>query len=188
MAKTHARIKFTYEDYQSLPHVEGVRYELLDGELIKLTPAPHEAHQHIAIALASHLFRFVKESQLGRVYAAPFDVVLGEPDEEEVAEPDVLFVSKERCRIIREDAVHGAPDLVIEILSPSTAEKDKTYKRTLYAKRGVQEYWNVDPDEATIEVLSLARRGFERRGLYKKNETLVSSLLTGLQIFLREIC
>ena len=187
MAKAHTRIKFTYEDYKSLPYVEGVRYELLDGELIKLTPAPNEFHQRISIELSSLLHRFVRERQLGWVYEAPFDVVLGESGEEEVAEPDILFVSKERRRIIREDAVHGAPDLVVEILSPSTADKDRTYKRRLYAKYGIKEFWIIDPSEETVEVFTLGRRGYDRAKLYKKEEALTSPLLPGLQISLREI-
>jgi Uma2 family endonuclease len=187
MAKTQARIKFTYEDYQSLPYVEGVRYELLDGELIRLTPAPNEAHQRISLQFAYRLMQFVQENNRGKIYVAPFDVVLGEPGEEEVAEPDILFVSKERRRIIREDAVHGAPDLVIEILSPSTAEKDKTYKRRLYAKHGVKEYWIVDPDEEIVEILTIRRNGYDRTKLYKKEEVLTSPLLPGLRLALKEI-
>lgn len=186
MAKAHTRIKFTYEDYKSLPYVEGVRYELLDGELIRMT-SPNEAHQRILIALAFLLMRYVQEHSLGHIYVAPFDVVLGPPGEEEVAEPDILFISEAQRRIIREDAVHGAPDLAIEILSPSTKEKDKNYKRRLYAKHGVKEYWMVDPEDETIEVLMLGRKRYERAGFYKKNETLISPLLVGLQIALREI-
>jgi len=185
MAK--AAIKFTYEDYKSLPESERERFELLEGELVPMPPSPSEPHQWIAGELAFHLRRFVKERQLGRVYDAPFDVVLGEPGDERVAQPDILFVSKARRQIIQKDEIRGAPDLVVEILSPATAEKDRSYKRTLYAKHGVREYWIVDPEEKTIEVLELRQRGYERFALYKKQDTLTSPLLSGLQIPLLEV-
>jgi Uma2 family endonuclease len=166
--------------------MEDVRYELLDGEMIRLTSS-NEAHQRILLELAFALMSHVREHRLGQVYIAPFDVVLGPPGEEEVAEPDILFVSKERDDIIRKDAVHGAPDLVVEILSPSTKERDKNYKRKMYAKYGVKEYWLIDPEAETIELLALARKSYERVALYKKTETLISQLLTELKVSLKEI-
>ncbi|MEM2493638.1 MAG: Uma2 family endonuclease [Nitrososphaerota archaeon] len=179
-----AQIKFTYEDYKSLPYVERQRFELLEGELIPMTPSPGEIHQAISGELEFQLRRFVKEHHLGRVYDAPFDVVLGE---ENVVQPDILFVSNERHQIVREDGIHGAPDLVVEVLSPSTVEKDQVFKRTLYAKYGVREYWIVDPDAQTIEVLTLGERGYERAGLYTKTDVLESPLLVGLRIPLSEV-
>ena len=93
---------------------------------------------------------------MGEVYVAPFDVVLSDTD---VVQPDVLFVSKRRSDIITPDNIRGAPDLVVEILSPATAERDRTIKLDLYAQHGVQEYWIVDPDAKSITVLV---RGGER--------------------------
>ena len=131
-------VKFTYEDYLNTP--EDKRYELLDGELV-MTPAPGELHQSISALLGWRLVQFASENSLGRVYQAPFDVVLSDTD---VVQPDLLFVSNERGHIITPANIQGAPDLVVEILSPSTAERDRTFKRTLYAKHGVNEYWMVD--------------------------------------------
>lgn len=184
---TKAQIKFTYEDYKSLPYVERQRFELLEGELIPMAPSPGEAHQWICGELAFHLRKFVKERQLGRVYEAPFDVVLGEPGEEQVVQPDILFVATARRGIIHEDEIRGAPDLVVEVLSPSTAERDQGLKKKLYAKFGVQEYWIVNPKEKVVEVFVLGQRGYERAGLYKKDEILQSPLLPGLRIALNEI-
>ncbi len=184
---TKAQIKFTYEDYKSLPYSERERFELLEGELIPMPPSPGFAHQSVSLELVTRLHLFVQERTLGTVLEAPFDVVLGEPGEEQVVQPDILFVSKERRRIIQEDEIRGAPDLVVEILSPSTKEKDRTYKRRLYAKYGVREYWIADPDSQTIEVLTLGKRGYERAGLYHKNEILESPLLSGLRIPLSEV-
>ena len=187
MPKTQASIKFTYEDYKSLPESERERFELLEGELVPMPPSPGEPHQWISIGLASLLYRFVREHQLGRVYEAPLDVVLGGPGGEHVVQPDIFFISKARRHIIHKEEIRGAPDLVIEILSTATAEKDRTYKRRLYARYGVKEYWIVDPDERTIEVLALGQRSLERVAAYKKADTLESPLLPDLQIRLREI-
>ncbi len=187
MAKVQSPIRFTYHDYKSLPYSERQRYELLGGELIPMPPSPGEAHQWACGELAFHLRHFVKERQLGRVYEAPLDVVLGEPGMEQVVQPDILYVSKARRRIIQEDEIRGAPDLVVEVLSPTTAEKDRAYKRTLYARHGVKEYWIVEPELQTIEVLQLKERGYQRVGLYHRGERLKSPLLAGLEIPLDEV-
>ena len=184
---TKAHIKFTYEDYKSLPYSERQRYELLEGELIPMAPSPGFAHQSASLELATRLHIFVRERGLGTLLEAPFDVVLGEPGEEQVVQPDILFVSQQRRDIIHEEGVRGAPDLVVEVLSPATAEKDRVFKRRLYAKYGVQEYWIVDPQEGTVEVLTLGERGYERAGLYTKSEVLESPLLVGLRIPLSEV-
>ncbi len=181
MAK--AAIKFTYEDYKSLPESETKRYELLGGELV-MVPAPDWFHQSILRTLFKHLDQYVEEKRLGEVRFAPLDVMLSEED---VVQPDLLYLSRERLGRVREGAIRGAPDLIVEILSPATAQRDRTYKRTLYARHGVKEYWLVDPDAETIEVLELRRRGYERAGLYKKTDTLQSPLLPGLKIPLREV-
>lgn len=175
---TKAQIKFTYEDYKSLPYSERERFELLEGELIP-APSPETIHQRILRRLGFRLVAFVEEQHAGEVFYAPYDVVLSG---EEVVQPDLLYVSPERQRFITRENLQGAPDLAVEILSPTTAQKDRAYKRKLYAKYGVQEYWIVAPEEETIEVLMLGRRGYERAGLYKKHEQLTSPLLIGLQI------
>ena len=181
MAK--AAIKFTYEDYKNLPESETQRYELLEGELV-MVPAPSFEHQSISIHLEVRLYEFVRRRDLGIVLDAPLDVVLSE---ENVVQPDILFISKARRKIIHKEEIRGAPDLVVEILSPYTAGRDRTLKKKLYARYGVKEYWLVDPEEKTIEVLKLGQRGFERFAVYKRPDTLQSPLLAGLQIPLREV-
>jgi len=186
MAKVQIPIKFTYEDYKSLPFSETKRYELLGGELI-MVPSPGFGHQRISWELEYQLSQYVREKQLGLVLDAPLDVVFGEGDEREVVQPDILFISHERRKIIHEDEIRGAPDLIIEILSPSTADYDRHYKRTLYARYGVKEYWLVDPDSQTVEVLTLGAKGYRRSGLYRRDQVLRSPLLAGLEIPLEEI-
>ena len=176
-------IKFTYADYKHLPESETKRYELLGGELV-MVPSPNERHQRIARNLGFILWEYIRQHELGVMYHAPFDVVLSP---ENVVQPDILFITAERAHIITEDNVQGAPDLVIEILSPATAGRDRTYKRTLYSRYGVQEYWLVDPKERTVEVLTPGERGFERTVEYGRDEVLRSPLLQGLEIDLREV-
>ena len=170
------RIKFTYADYRNTP--EDERYELIDGELI-MASAPRIIHQRTERKLVTLLDTFVEQNGLGEIFYAPTDVVLSDTD---VVQPDILFVSNERAHIITEDNIRGAPNLVIEILSPSTAARDRTLKRALYAKHGVQEYWQVDTDARTIAVLTLADNGFELAAVYGEGQTLVSPLLPGFAL------
>ena len=183
---TNPHIKFSYEDYKSLPFSEEKQYELLGGEII-MVPSPRPRHQIISSALEFELRQFVKERELGTVLHAPLDVVLGEGDERDVAQPDILYISTDRVDIIQADEIRGAPDLVIEITSPSTEKYDRGYKRSLYTRSGVREYWIVDPDTETIEVLSLTEMGYERFGKFDRTDTLTSSLLAELEIPLADV-
>ncbi len=180
------KIKFTYADYKSLPVSETRRYELLGGEIV-MVPAPTEPHQRAVRNLGFMLWEFVRKNGLGWVYLAPLDVVLGEGEDVEVVQPDVIFISRERRFLIQKEEIRGAPDLVVEVLSPGTEEKDRHFKKTLYARHGVREYWIVDPGGKTAEVYTLGERGFELVSRYRGDETLVSPLLPGLVIPLREI-
>lgn len=121
---------------------------------------------------------------VGEVLSAPCDVVLSG---ESVVQPDILFVVRGRLRIITEEEIRGAPDLIAEILSPSTAKRDRTLKRTLYARYGVRGYWLVDPDSQMIEVLTLGARSYRRAGLYQRGQVLESPLFSGLKISLDQI-
>ena len=142
----------TYQDYVELPE-DGRRYEILDGEL-DVSPSPKVLHQVILGNLFSALDGHARERSLGRVLLAPVDLILSDTN---VVVPDLVFVSPERASIITERAVEGSPDLVVEILSPSTRRKDRSTKASLYARFGVRCYWIIDPDERTFE-------GFELEG------------------------
>ncbi len=164
MSVPNPRIKLTYRDYANTPDDE--RYELLDGELIRM-PAPAEVHQRVATLLGWKVAQFVSEHGLGRVYVAPFDVVLSNTD---VVEPDLLFVSNERAHVLTAANVQGAPDLVVEILSPSSAERDRSVKRALYARHSVKEFWLVDTVAREVAVLLLRDGGFEAAATYDEGE------------------
>jgi len=183
MKELKNEIKFCYEDYKNLPESETERYELFKGDLI-MVPSPTTYHQQILGNLEFILKDFVKRNDLGHLYHSPLDVVLSQ---ENVVQPDILFISKNSSEIITEENIQGAPDLTIEILSESTAGRDRTLKKTLYAKYGVKEYWLVDPETKTIEVLGLTERGFIRKSYYREGETLTSPVLKGLRIDLKEV-
>lgn len=168
------RLRFTYRDYLLLP--EGDRRELIEGDFY-VVPAPSTRHQTIAANVGMALRGFVRSSRLGTVLWAPTDVVLSS---ESVVQPDILFVSNERRDIITEDNVSGAPDLVVEILSPSTAERDRELKLTLYARYGVREYWIVDLEDRSVEVMALEETGVQSVRRYTSG-LVESALLPGLE-------
>ena len=174
-------IKFTVKDYMSPP--EGKRYQLLDGEMI-LAPSPATRHQRILIRLIWALKGFVDSTGAGEVFAAPYDVVLSDHD---VAQPDILFVSNSRSSIVTEANIQGAPDLVVEILSPGTATYDRGYKQSLYGSHGVREYWLVDPDAEMVEVLAEGPQALRLHATHRRGESLTSPLLTDLAIDLEQV-
>ncbi len=174
-------IKFTVKDYMSMP--DGKRYQLLDGEMI-LAPSPNTRHQRILIRLISALEDYVAANRAGEVFLAPCDVVLSDHD---VAQPDILFVSNSRSSIVTEANIQGAPDLVVEILSPGTATYDRGYKQALYSRHGVREYWLVDPDAETVEVLAEGAEALLLHATLRRGETLTSPILAGLAIDLEQV-
>ncbi len=128
--------------------------------------------------------RFIREGGLGHLFFAPTDVVLSRTD---VVQPDLLFISSQRAHIIAPANIQGAPDLIVEIRSDSTAERDESFKRQLYAAFGVKEYWLVDPDAATISVLLLEENGYEEAATYTLGQILTSPMLDGLLVNLDDL-
>jgi len=179
MLKT--KTKYIYNDYAAMD--DDKRYELIEGELY-MVPAPDFQHQTISRDLGVVLWEFVKENNLGTVLYAPFDVVLSETD---VVQPDIIFVSKERMGLITEKNLRGTPDLVIEILSTSTKEMDKLVKKKLYMEYGIKEFGIVDTDKKAIEVMVLKETGFETSGIYFIDDKLISPLLKGFSLDLKEV-
>ena len=173
--------KYTYEDYCKISNDK--RYELIEGELL-MTPSPVTRHQRISRRLEFILEKFITENNLGELFDAPYDVYF---DNENVVQPDLLFISKDSLHIIGEKNVHGAPDLVIEIISENSAYRDMVQKKKLYAKFGVKEYWVVIPEGEEIEIYTLKDKTFQLYKTYGKDNTLESSLLEGLKIGLIDI-
>ena len=177
MATAQPVVKFTWEDYRTAP--SDKRYELLDGDLL-MTPAPNLRHQEVQFEIGTRLGDFVRARALGKFFFAPCDVVLSDTD---VVQPDLLFVSRERAHLLSGgENVQGAPDLVIEILSPATAGRDRGYKRELYARHGVTEYWLVDPAAGTVRIHRLQDGALAAAHTFGRGQPLRSPLLDGFEL------
>ncbi len=166
---------YTFADYEQLP--EGAPYQLIQGELV-MTPSATPYHQIILQRLLVHLTAFVRQLQCGEVIVSPIDVYF---NEREVYQPDIIFIHKERLNIIGKKKIEGPPDLVMEILSPSTGYYDLTHKKSVYESSGVQEYWVIDPEEKFVEVFALHDGRFRESGRWKGDGTAASTLLPGFQ-------
>jgi len=174
--------RFTAEDYRAMPN-DGRRYQLVDGEL-HMAPAPNSYHQEIVWNLSRILGRYIDAHPVGRIYPAPYDVYLSEGD---VLQPDLLFLASLRQNLRQEDGLHGAPDLVIEVLSVSTSQLDKKKKRAIYARTGVKEMWLVDPILQQIHLYDFARDPAKAIRLVEDDETFESELLPGLTVSAAEV-
>ena len=148
------RPAMTYADLAHMPD-DGKRYELLEG-VLTVSPAPKTKHQRCVWRLVA-FFQQVEQAGYGYGYTAPVDVILNTHN---VVQPDVLFIRTDRLSIVTENNVQGAPDLVVEVLSPATRDRDLTAKTHLYAQFGITEYWIVDPDAETLAVYQLTDTGY----------------------------
>jgi Uma2 family endonuclease len=165
--------RWTYADYAALPD-DGNRYEIIAGVLY-MTPAPGTGHQSISARVVTFLVTHVEFAGLGRVFAAPVDVELA-PDT--VVQPDIVVVLSANLHRITPSRIIGAPDLVVEILSPGTAGYDRREKQDAYARSGVGEYWIVDPGAQTVELLTLDQGGYRSHGVFRGQARLPSSAVT----------
>ena len=181
MTVPNPQVRFRYGDYKSLPESMEKRYELLDGDLL-MVPAPTITHQRVSRNLEVRLHEYCQQTNFGEVLDSPVDVVLGEGDAREVVQPDILLVVKERLSIVVEEEIRGAPDLVVEILSPGTEDRDRGYKKILYGRYGVREYWIVDPAVRTVEVHTLTQSGLELRGRFTGGDVVESPILPNLEL------
>jgi Uma2 family endonuclease len=174
-----AQGEWTYEDYKKLPD-DGRRYEIIEGVLY-VTAAPDFNHQYTVGEIFAALRTYVRQRQLGIVISAPFEVHL--PDIGQPVQPDVLFVPAERTPRPGAEGFTGAPDLIIEVLSQSTARTDRLVKFGAYERAGVREYWLVDPRTHSVEVYSLSEEGtYEMAGQYTPGETVMSAVLSDLAL------
>ena len=173
--------KYTYKDYLLID--DDKRYEVIRGGLI-MVPAPFTIHQRVSMNLVFIINKYVREKRLGEVLVAPTDVVLSE---DTVVQPDILFISKERLDIIKEAAIMGSPDLIVEIISPSSASYDTVEKRDIYEEYGVKEYWLVFPQEKAIEVLTLESNIYREFCKGRKTGVVMSKIIAGLEVDLKEV-
>lgn len=143
--------RWTYAEFARLPSEGSQRHEVIAGELV-VTPSPSLRHQRVVRDLGLLLHQFVRAHQVGEVFLAPLDVLFAEGD---YMEPDIIFVRNDHRGYYSDRGIEGPPDLIVEILSPSTAERDRGIKLERYRHFGVPEYWVVDPDARAIEVWRL---------------------------------
>jgi len=179
--------KYTYQDYQSFG--ENIRCEIINGVIYDMTPAPLRKHQEISGELFARFHNYLKGKPC-RVYHAPFDVLLPEQKEKSeeattVVQPDLTVIC-DKSKLDDRGCI-GAPDLVIEIISKSTAAKDFGIKLSLYEKVGVKEYWVVQPDLELVLVYTLVNGAYGRNASYSKENSVQVGIFEDLTIDLKEI-
>lgn len=172
--------EWTYEDYLRLPD-DGRRYEIIEGVLY-VANAPAYDHQYAVNELHGELRAFVKERQLGVVLTAPFEVHL--PDIARPVQPDILFIAADHQPEAGAQGFEGAPDLIVEVLSPSSIRLDNHIKFGAYEQAGVREYWIADPktQSITIHILPEGGQEYALHGQFGPADTLTSKVLAGLEL------
>jgi Uma2 family endonuclease len=172
----------TVAEYKLLPET-GPRYQLIEGDLY-MAPAPNRYHQTISRNLEYILLRYLEENPIGELYDAPFDVYLSNVD---VFQPDILFVSNENRGILTDAGAEGAPDLVVEVLSPKTRNLDLAQKSRVYAREGVRELWIIDPEPQTVLVYRFEEDLSNPVANKTAEEILTTNLFPGLEIALERV-
>ncbi len=172
---------WTYEDYAALPD-DGQRYEIVNGVLV-MTPAPTPEHQDIVGEIYVALRAYVKLAGLGRVFMGPIDVQLSPNN---TFQPDLVVVLNAHLERVAEKKIIGAPDLMVEIASPSTAAYDRLTKYEQYARAGITEYWIVKPTRRTVEVLVLENGEYRSLGVFDEQATLPSRVIPGLPVHVEQ--
>lgn len=180
--------RWTYEDYLQLIPPDSFGFEILSGELI-VSPSPNRRHQRTVLSLGRILDVHVNTQNLGEIFVAPFDVVLdADPSvSENIVQPDLMFISKDRLNIITDDNIRGAPDLVIEVLSDSTARYDRVEKMQAYIEFGVKEYWIIDANQKTLEAFDLTGDEPVLQATLAESDVFKPKLFPGLEISLSEL-
>jgi Uma2 family endonuclease len=176
----------TYEDYlaadEQYPHL---RIEYIEGTIV-MSPSPVPNHQRVLRNLFQFLDRFVSTRRLGEILWAPLDVELS--PKSRIVEPDLIFIVQERiAELVGEKQITGAPDLVVEILSPRTARMDRKIKLPLYARSGVPEYWIVDLDDRAVEIYLLAGETYRVAGIFLADETITAGRFAEAQIVVEQL-
>lgn len=168
---------WTYEAYAALPD-DGLRYEVVQGVLV-MTPAPEPEHQRINKKIAFCLYQEIDAKGKGEVFYAPIDVELSKQN---VFQPDVLVILSEHLARIHKKRIVGAPDLAVEIVSPSSILNDRSIKRMAYEQFGIPEYWLVDPEEKSIEVFVLENGAYVSLGLFVGEQRVISRIVPELTV------
>lgn len=176
--------KITVREFLEMDNLEtDFLYELINGELVKRS-SPSTDHQRCSRQIFNLLNAFVLANKLGECFYAPFDVIF---DQENLTQPDILFISEAKSDIITESCVEGAPDLIIEILSPGTFKTDRNVKMKLYRRFAVAEYWIVDPKNRAMEVYVLKDKVYELASFGIETGEVESTVLPGLKVSVQQV-
>jgi Uma2 family endonuclease len=170
--------QWTYDAYAAIPD-DGKRYEVIEGVLY-VAPAPNVAHQAAVTQFAIRLGSFILTADLGQIFVSPIDVEL--PPGRTIVQPGVVVILHANRGIITPSRIVGAPDLVIEVASPSTATHDRSAKLAAYARAGVREYWLADPYAQTVELLWLVGEEYVSAGVFSSSALLPSRVVRGLPV------
>jgi len=174
--------KFTYAEYCAMPE-DGRHYQIVDGELL-MSATPPIRHQMVLGYLSCDFFKHVETEQAGIVVCGPLDVILSDTD---VFQPDMVFISNARKKIIVREGLRGVPDLCVEVLSPSNKQLDLKTKRLLYARYGLPELWIVDPDANTVRIFRLQEDPHRAAATYRAKDTLTTTLLPRFSLDLAKV-
>jgi len=178
----HSSAKLTYDDYVQFPD-DGLRHEIIEGEHY-VSPSPQTAHQRILVELSYLVRHYLETNPIGEMFFAPFDVLLSEFN---VLVPDLIVLTHVRSQFLTSKNLQGAPDLVVEILSLSTAARDRKLKRDVYERHGVDEYWVVSPQQRTVHVHRRQGQTFAPPIELGATDVLTTSILPGLELPLQKI-
>jgi Uma2 family endonuclease len=176
----NSKRKLTYAEYCQIPE-DGRRHEIIDGDHY-VSPAPYTYHQTLSRRIQFQLYSQIEEKGLGLVFNAPTDLQLSQVD---IVQPDLIIVFEAHRNIVTPTKIKGVPDLVVEILSKSTSERDRGIKLALYQRSRVPEYWVVDPDEHTIEPHVLEGETYRSAGLHTTTVTVRG--IDGVQVDLTKV-
>jgi Uma2 family endonuclease len=173
----------SYEDYARLTPPDSGNYELHNGQIIYM-PTPIPAHQRLSMRLSNRLFNYCDKHKLGEIFTAPMDTVFTTYD---TLQPDILFLSNNRLNLIGDKKIEGAPDLVVEILSPSNTPKEMGYKKLVYEFSGVREYWIVNLDKKILTQYENVNDEFFQRRIFQATDTLTSLILQGFEASMNDL-
>jgi Uma2 family endonuclease len=169
---------WTYQDMLEKLPAES-RYEIINGELIDMSPAPNSDHQRISRKMEFAMLKYLEQNSVGELLHAPIDVILNKGN---VVQPDILFIKNANLGIITRKCVEGVPDLVVEIISPSSYYRDTVEKKDLYEQFGVKEYWLIDPANRVIEVFTLRENKYGLHAFVAEEGKATSALLEGFEV------
>jgi len=174
--------KLSYAEFRAMEFDDNdpYQYELIEGEIVRKS-SPTIRHQRISRKMVVAIDNYLTENPIGEVFSAPLDVVL---EEHTAPQPDVFFVSKGREFILNEEegVVIGTPDLIVEIISPGSAKRDRYEKKELYERFGVREFWLADPNNRTIEVFAFSENTYRLQGFADAENKAISIVLPGFEV------